>query len=302
MNRRSFLRSSSTAALSVSALGTLGSASTAQANSKPRFEFGIQQYTFRKPIQSGALDVLDYPMHCKKELGISNIEYWSGGLKKKGDAGYLAELKKRSIGEGLKNILILVDLGPKIDSPDAKVRAASFEEHKPWVDAAAALECGGIRVNISSGGDQEENLKNAVAGVAPLLDYAEAAGVKILLENHGGHSSNGAWVAKLMTAVDRPSFGTIPDFGNFKDYDRYLGVAEMMPWADTVCAKAHGFDAEGNENKTDYYKMMKVVSESDYRGVISIEFEGGDLSPEDGSRATRDLLKQAAEAAGERFL
>jgi len=303
MKRRTFLHSTGALALA-SGLAPNFCPTKALAEStsvKPRFEFGIQQYTFRRPIKSGKLDVLDYPMHCKTELGISNIEYWSGGLKKHKEAGYLAELKKRSVGEGLKNILILVDGIPQIDSPNAKVRAASTEGHKPWVDIAAGLECESIRINVNAGGDETENLKYAIAGLPPLLDYAQKAGVRILLENHGGNSSKGDWVAKLMTAVKHPAFGTLPDFGNFKSYDRYKGIEEMMPWAGTVCAKSHAFDDKGDEVKIDYFKMMKIVCASEYKGVISIEYEGGDQTPEAGSIATRELLKRAAAAAGESF-
>lgn len=293
MNRRTFLASSGAAAVTSPFLSA--------AEKPARFAFGIQQYTFRRPIQSGELDVLDYPMHCKNELGISNIEYWSGGLKKAQQPGYLAELKKRSVGEGLKNILILVDGIAKIDSPDAATRAASTEGHKPWVDIAAELSCESIRINVNAGGDEAQNLDNAAAGLPPLLDYAQKAGIRILLENHGGNSSKGDWVAALMKRVVHPSFGTLPDFGNFSGYDRYKGIEEMMPWAGTVCAKSHSFDDEGNEAKIDYMRMMKIVAASDYKGVISIEFEGGHTSPEAGAIATRELLKRAAEAAGESF-
>lgn len=296
MNRRQFLLRT-TAALPAAPLAL------AEHHAKePRFEFGIQQYTFRNPLRSGKLDVLDYPLHCKRELGISNIEYWSGGLKKHREKGFNAELTKRSVGEGLRNILILVDLKPKIDATQAAERKKSFEAHKPWVDTAAELGCESIRINVNAGGNPEENHKNALAGLPPLLHYAQKNGVRILLENHGGNSGNGAWVARLMKTADHPAFGTLPDFGNFRDYDHYKGISEMIPWAGTVCAKSHGFKSDGTEKHIDYHRMMKIVAASEYRGVISVEYEGSDLTPEEGSRKTRNLLLRAATAAGERFV
>ena len=79
----------------------------------------------------------------------------------------------------------------------------------------------------------------------------------MIVENHGGLSSNGEWLAGVMKMVDHPNCGTLPDFGNFRvsddeEYDRYKGVAELMPFAKGVSAKSHEFDAEGNEVRTDY--------------------------------------------------
>lgn len=301
MNRRQFLLSSSLA-LPAAPLAFADHHAKLPAEKEARFEFGIQQYTFRTPLRSGKLDVLDYPLHCKRELGISNIEYWSGGLKKHLEKGFNAELKKRSVGEGLRNLLILVDLRPKIDAPKAADRKKSFEAHKPWIDTAAELGCESIRININSGGNPDENLKHALDGLAPLLDYAQKADVRVLLENHGGNSGNGAWVARLMKTADHPTFGTLPDFGNFREYDRYKGIEEMMPWAVTVCAKSHSFQSDGTEKNIDYHRMMQIVAASEYRGVISVEYEGADFSPEEGSRKTRNLLLRAATAADERFV
>ena len=76
--------------------------------------------------------------------------------------------------------------------------------------------------------------------------------LNVIVENHGGLSSNGAWLAGVMKAVDLNNCGTLPDFGNFRVgkgemYDRYKGVTELMPFAKAVSAKSHDFDEAGNE-------------------------------------------------------
>lgn len=296
MKRRSFLSAGS--ALAVTAATPLLAPIAAFAEKKPRFEFGVQQYTFRKAIQSGELPVLDYPQFCHKELGVKHIEYWSGGLAKYEDAAFCAELKKRSEGEGLNNLLILVDMRDRLDAKDADQRKRSIDAHKKWVDCAKHIGCEAIRINVASGGDKDENLKQAKDGIPPLLDYAKKANVEILVENHGGNSGDGKWVQRLMRELDHTHFGTLPDFGNFREYDRYEGVKEMMPWAGAVCAKSHSFDDDGKEKKIDYFKMLKIVTASTYRGPICIEFEGGDITPVEGSIKTRDLVRRAVEAAG----
>ena len=112
---------------------------------------------------------------------------------------------------------------------------------------------------------------------------------------------------RVIKGVDHPRLGTLPDFGNFtyaagKDYDRYQGVAETMKFAKAVSAKSHDFDDEGNEIHTDYYKMMKIVTDAGYHGFVGIEYEGRDLDEYEGIKATKKLLlkvrkKMIADAA-----
>ena len=148
-------------------------------------------------------------------------------------------------------------------------------------------------MDVRSPGDPEEQKKHAVAGLKVLTDVADSEfGLDIVVENHGNHSSNGAWVAEVMKAVDDENCGTLPDFQNFKAYDPYLGVEEMMPWAKIVCAKSKGFDEDGNEVNVDYRRMLRIVKESGYRGSIGIEFEGHDISPVEGINATKRLLEK----------
>jgi hypothetical protein len=89
--------------------------------------------------------------------------------------------------------------------------------------------------------------------------------------------------------------GSLPDFGNFHSYDRYLGIKETMPFAKGVSAKSHDFDENGNETKTDFRKAMKIVLDAGYRGYVGVEYEGRALSEPDGIIATRDLLIKVRE-------
>ena len=131
-----------------------------------RFQIGIQEYTFNRWLKSGKLDHLDYPKLVKQELGITHVEYWNrpfGG--KHTDKKYVGELVKRTSGEGIKNVLILVDEKHELDHADKLERDKSVELHKAWIDCAAQLGCNAIRVNCRSGGDPDENLKQAVDGM-----------------------------------------------------------------------------------------------------------------------------------------
>ncbi|MCH1408963.1 MAG: sugar phosphate isomerase/epimerase [Verrucomicrobiales bacterium] len=264
-----------------------------------RFQIGIQEYTFNRWLKSGKLDHLDYPALVKKELGITHIEYWNRPFNgKHTDKAYVGELAKRTTGEGMKNVLILVDAGSQLDSADAAERKRAVEEHKGWIDCAAQLKCDAIRVNCRSGGDREENLRNAADGMGALCDYAKPSGVKVVIEPHGGNSKNPAWLLEAMKRLDRDNAGLLPDFNNFGEYDRYDAVEKTLPHAVAVCAKAFDFDKDGNETKTDFFRMLNIVKDSNYSGVISIEFEGHGIDPIEGSRKTKALIEKALTLAG----
>src|SRR5688572_393482 len=99
-----------------------------------------------------------------------------------------------------------------------------------------------------------------------------------IVENHGWLSSNGKWLASVVKQVNRPTCGTLPDFGNFhvsetEEYDRYQGVAELMPYAKGISAKSYEFDSGGNETRIDYRKMLKLVRDSKFRGYVGVEYE-----------------------------
>jgi sugar phosphate isomerase/epimerase len=169
--------------------------------------------------------------------------------------------------------------------------------HHRWVDAARTLGCATIRVNAASEGSWEEQARLAADGLRRLCEYGEGAGINVIVENHGGLSSNGKWLAQVMRLVDHPRCGTLPDFGNFnlgdgQTYDRYLGVAELMPFAKAVSAKSHDFDQAGNETATDYRRMIGIVLDAGFRSWIGIEYEGDRLPEREGIRLTQRLLER----------
>ena len=295
LSRRSFLGGTALATPIISFAPTLFAKDK---NDPNRFQIGIQEYTFHRWIGSGKLDHLDYPALAKDKLGITHIEYWNRPFKEKHtDKKYVGELVKRTTGEGMKNVLILVDAKNQLDSKDAKARTLAIDEHKGWVDCAAQLGCKAIRVNCRSGGNRDENLENAAKGLGSLCDYAKGTEVKIVIEPHGGNSQDPDWLLAAMKKINKPNAGLLPDFNNFGRYDRYDGVTKSLPYAPAVCAKALKFDDKGNETNTDYYKMIKIIYDSSYSGVISIEFEGRGVDPIEGSLKTKALIQKALKAA-----
>jgi len=285
-DRRDFLK---TAAGIVTAAGLSGR--LAAAEKKPLFKVSLAEYSLHRMIAAKKLDTLDLGRYSMKEFGIKGLDRWNRPFFGKAkDTAYLKEMKRRDTEAGAKNLLIMIDGEGALGDPDTAKRSRTVENHRKWVEAAKLIGCHCIRVNAASKGSYEEQLKLAADGLSKLCEFAKTIKMSVIVENHGGLSSNGKWLAALMKKVDMPNCGTLPDFGNFHDYDRYLGVTEMMPWAKSVSAKSHDFDAEGNETHTDYVKMMKIVIDSGYRGWVGIEYEGSKISEYDGIVATKKLL------------
>jgi len=259
----------------------------------PLFKISLAEWSLHHSLFTGKLDNLDFPRTAKQQFGIDAVEYVNQFFKDKAkDAVYLAELGRRASHEGVTNVLIMCDGLGNLGDPDAAARSKAIENHFPWVEAGKRLGCHSIQVNAASKGSFEEQQKLAADGLSRLSDYAGQMDVSVLVENHGGLSSNGRWLAGVIQMVNQPNCGTLPDFGNFHDYDRYRGCEELMPFAKGVSAKSHEFDEAGNEVRTDYQRMLRLVVGAGYRGWVGIEYEGKTLSEPEGILATKKLLER----------
>ncbi len=301
LNRRDFLQTTATASVGVG-LGACASSSFVAAEKKmPLFEISLAQWSLHRTIRSGKLDNLDFAKVSQREFAIEAVEYVNQFFKDKAkDRSYLGEMKTRAADEGVKNLLIMIDGEGALGDADEAKRTKAVENHYPWVEAAKFLGCHAIRVNAASRGSYAEQIDRAADGLRRVAAFGAQHDISVIVENHGGLSSNGAWLAAVMKKVDHPRCGTLPDFGNFRVsrgeiYDRYKGVAELMPFAKAVSAKSHDFDEDGNETHTDFFRMMKIVLDAGYHGYVGIEYEGGKLGEMAGIEATRKLLERVRE-------
>jgi L-ribulose-5-phosphate 3-epimerase len=257
------------------------------------FKISLAQWSFHKKLFANEMDNLDFASESKR-LGFEGIEYVNAFFKDKAtDTDYLAQMKKRASDAGIKSLLIMCDGEGNLGDPDTTKRQQAVENHHKWVDAAKTLGCHSIRVNAASEGTYDEQMKLAADGLTKLSIYGKVMGINVIVENHWGLSSEGQWLPKVIEMTGMDNCGTLPDFGNFpEEVDRYEAVGLMMPYAKAVSAKSYDFDADGNETKIDYYKMMDVVLKHGYRGYVGIEYEGDRLSEEDGIIATKKLLEK----------
>ncbi|MEO1526418.1 MAG: sugar phosphate isomerase/epimerase family protein [Planctomycetota bacterium] len=303
-NRRQFLQSSAASFAALTAFQTPLHADH-HGDGKTPFKISLAEWSLHRTLRdkSKGLTNLDFPRLSKEEFGIDAIEYVNQFFKDKAkDEKYLTELKKRCDDLGVKSLLIMCDGEGRLGDPNDAKRTQAVENHYKWVDAAKFLGCHSIRVNAGSQGSYEEQMKLAADGLRRLSEYAKPHGLNVIVENHGGLSSNGAWLAGTIKKTEMDNCGTLPDFGNFyisrgknpEIYDRYKGVEELMPFAKAVSAKSHDFDDEGNETHTDYEKMMGIVLAHGYHGYVGIEYEGGKVSEYEGIKLTKALLERVA--------
>jgi sugar phosphate isomerase/epimerase len=290
--RRAFLNQMALAA----GAAMVGCTSMGRGGAKPLFKISLAQWSLHRELRAKKIDHMDFPRVAKEDFGIDAIETVNQFFMDKAkDQAYLAGFKKRCEDLGVYHNLIMIDGEGALGDPDEALRAKAVENHYKWVDAGKFFGCRHIRVNADAKGKGtfEEQQKRAADGLARLSEYGAKMKVNIIVENHGGLSSNGLWLSGVMKMVNMPNCGTLPDFGNFYDYDRYQGVADMMPFAKAVSAKTHDFDpATGMEIRTDYKRMLKIMLDAGYHDYVGIEYEGEKTPEREGIRLSKALLEK----------
>ena len=322
MERRKFIQNTLAAGLGATALGNLSAQAFGlksfprELTNAPFFKLSLAQWSLHKTIWEKTLNPYDFAAKAKT-LGFEGVEYVNQLYKDITEANdknaalkqFIAKSNSEAKAHEIENVLIMIDGEGDLAVPGESERKKAIENHKTWVEVAAAMGCHSIRINLF--GEREEQAWKAQAAdsMRQLGEFAAPYKINIIVENHGYLSSHAALVMEMLDEVNQPNCGTLPDFGNFclereagkrwdakciKEYDRYKGVEELMPRAFAVSAKSHDFDAQGNEINTDYLRMLKLVKSAGYNGFIGVEYEGGKLSEIDGILATKNLLLEKA--------
>ena len=280
-----------------------------------KFPISLAQWSLHKHYEKNKLDPMNFALQAKSydihALEYVNQLYGSKYLEadnvKMAVEKLSADLLTKSKGEGVENVLIMIDNEGDLCVADAALRKTSVENHYKWVDAASYLECHSVRVNVFGEGSKEEQADRAKESLTMLSEYAADMNINVIVENHGGYSSDPVWMTEVIEDVSMKNCGILPDFGNWcirrennerwgalcleETKEIYNAVEMMLPWAKGVSAKSFAFDIEGNETTIDYRKMMQIVSDSDYSGHIGVEYEG-EVDAEIGIVRTKKLLEK----------
>lgn len=285
-------------------------------SSKPFFKLSLAQWSYHREFSKNGVSPYEFAKMAS-ELGFDGLEYVSQlytDVTESEDKAYAMKVfidKNNDLASqyNVKNVLIMIDGEGNLSTSDNQERMKAIENHKDWINAASKMGCSAVRLNLN--GEKEESawIKNSIESLSILSAYAEPLNINVIVENHGGMSSNASLLMKVINQVSYSNCGTLPDFGNFcmsedwgslKDnkcnnpYDPYLGVSEMLPRAFGLSAKSYEFDANGNETILDYYRLLSIIKKADYNGFIGVEYEGDKLSEKEGIIATKKLLEKAA--------
>lgn len=272
-------------------------------------KISLAQWSLHRALEKGEIKAIDFAQIAKNTYDINAVEYVNQFYVDMATSSkFWSQMRQRAEGEGVKNLLIMVDNEGELGSPDGVERKTAIENHYKWVDAAQLLGCHSIRVNAFGKGTKREIHSALIDGLGSLAEYGEKQNINVLVENHGLHTSDGKFIISIMQQVNSPFLGTLPDFGNWclaeqwgstqnnkcnEIYDHYEGVTDFLPFAKGVSAKSYNFDNQGNETYLDYPRFLEIVKESDFDGYIGIEYEGEKMSEPDGIRATKALLEKA---------
>jgi len=279
----------------------------------PQPKLSLAQWSLHRMIWEKNISPYDFAEYAHN-LGFKGLEY----VNQLYPEVMLAENKAAAIDEfvaknnelakkyKLQNVLIMIDGEGSLSIADETERTKAVENHKIWIDAASAMNCSAIRVNLHGSNDFETWSAASIKSLTELANYGADKNINILVENHGRLSSNGEALMQVINSVDLSNCGTLPDYGNFciaedgygsitdencsEVYDIYKGVEEMMPKAMALSAKSFDFDAEGNEINIDYTRMLAIANKYNYQGFIGIEYEGDHLGEIEGIVATRNLV------------
>lgn len=308
MNRKQFL-----SLAGVSTLGLAFPVPIFSSEKAAKNKISLAQWSMNRSFFSGKKDAHDFAVYAAN-MGFTGVEFVNqfyfdqlknGTTSSKNVSSLAKTLNSRAKDNNVTNVLIMVDLEGNLADSSSKEIKTAIEQHKKWVELAAEIGCHSIRVNLSGEKDPKRWIDKSVEGLTGLCGFAKTMGINIIVENHGGLSSNGSLLVQVMKKTNLDNCGTLPDFGNFciahswgndptceEWYDMYKGVAELIPYAKSVSAKSYDFDDNGNETKIDYAKMMKIVKQNNYDGYIGVEYEGSRLGEKEGILATKNLIQR----------
>jgi hydroxypyruvate isomerase len=289
LNRRKFIQNTGKIGLAGSSLPFLAKA---KHHNNKRFTLGLSQYSLRALLKDGSLDALDFPKFTVDQFGLHAIDLWEGGLPKDklDDSRYLAMMRKKADQAGTDLFLLMsgaLDASPqKREASSARI-SASFNR-------AVQLGAPMVRVFLKAPGtDPSAGLKASVEALKPLADQAAKKNLTIAIEPGASSlSQKGAFLAQVATQLNHPALKLMPDFGKLKD-NVYKGTKAMLPHTVTVSCKMHSFDKNGNQPDFDYPRLMKMIQQSAYKGILAIEWEGSALEPVAGVKASKKLIEQS---------
>ena len=271
----------------------------------PRFSLG--QWSFHRELFAGEMSTEEF-IETAAELDFDGVELVNQFFDDRAtDADYLDGLRATAAEQEVALTMLLIDGAGKLGAAEATERDRAVSRHLQWLDATARLGIPAMRINAEGDGNPEAMLEACVAGIGRVAAEARERGISLLIENHGGPSSNADWLAELVGRLAEYGVGTVADFDNWcyrrsdgstyggectARFDRYQGMQTLLPYAGGISVKAFDFTSDGEEAGMDFGYLFDAIHASGYRGYLGIEYEGDALPPREGIVKTRALAQR----------
>jgi L-ribulose-5-phosphate 3-epimerase len=274
LNRRHFMSRSTLAGVGAGLVAS-GLARPAWAYPHPdKDAISLATWSLVRSFRAGVWTLTDIHRICREDFQLDGVEYVTAFFEAP-VAGYLDRLNKAAEDYGVRNVLIMVDNEGPMVAKDRRARMQAAVNHRKWVDVAAYLGCHAIRCNALGGEaafeQDPDSLDRAAESFGALIDYAKESQINILIENHGGLSSDPEWLPALMRKVNSPHFGILPDYGNYHPgSDIGEAVGKAMPYAKGVSVKA-AWSPDGTHPAYDLENLIRISKESGFSGFWGIE-------------------------------
>jgi sugar phosphate isomerase/epimerase len=259
---------------------------------------------FRDP--DNPLPLLDYPKLAVEEFDIRILELNSPFFKYEDPEnqaaspianGYLAELRTRADDLGVRLLNIAVDGHGDLASLDEQERKQAVQNHGKWIDACLELGCNSFRAN-SGGGWREpptdEKIEQCIKSFGELAEACGKAGLRLMMENHGGVSVSPGNIVRVMDAVGSDHCRVLADFLNWPpEEDKLENLRQVAPYAWATHAKFLSFGPDGESPEIDCAAALKILADAGYRNPMGIEYEGKTDDHEGVLKSKALILKHA---------
>lgn len=221
----------------------------------------------------GRWKLLELPGILRDRLNLAGLEHVNQFFENP-TLSYLQKLNRACADSGVRSLLLMVDLEGSTASADRNERRQSAIAHRKWIDIAHYLGCHSIRCNMYGGAENWKEDRDLVDRAAEtfrdILEYAAGSGLDVLVENHGGASSDPDILVALVKKVNHPKFALLVDLGNWgRDVDRYEAVRKTIRYGRALSVK--GTYGPNVNPAYDMEKLLRVALEGGYAGWWAIE-------------------------------
>lgn len=238
-----------------------------------RNDISLASWSLVQSFRAGRWKLLDLPRILRETLHINGLEYVNTFFENP-TLEYLKRLKRNCEDNGITSVLVMVDDEGNTAAIDKAERMQSVIAHRKWIDIAAYLGCHSVRCNLRGGlkdwRQDKDIAKRGAESFLSLLDYSKGTGLNIILENHGGASSDPDVLVQIIKLIDNPRFGLLVDLGNWNPgVNRYEAVSKLIRYARGLSVK--GTYGPNRDPNFDMEKLLQVCLDGGYHGWWAIE-------------------------------